>query len=112
MKTQTYYITDDGKKFNSKEAAEKHEKQIAGEKNDARKNEISVQITKNNAKLNAIRDAIDRLYDRIDELDAEFDDIKIKNEKLLEEYNNNYASDAFKSAYKTLMDIFNKIKGE
>lgn len=112
MKTQTYFITDDGKKFNSKEAAEKHEKELGGTKDDARRLEISEKVAKNNIKMNTIRDEIDKLLSRLDELDAEFDKVKNENEKLFEEYNDNYASDAFKSAYKTLMDIFNKIKGE
>ena len=112
MKTQTYFITDDGKKFNSKEAAEKHEKELSGTKDDARKLEISEKVAENNIKMNTIRDEIDKLLDRLDELDAEFDKVKNENEKLFKEYNDNYASDAFKSAYKTLMDIFDKIKGE
>ena len=98
MKTKTIYMTEDGKKFNNKEAAMAHEKELANADTD-KLDDLLEQIKKNNDRMDEINEARVSLMKHIDALDKEFDKVRTETEKLFKEY---YGEDKYEEIYKTL----------
>ena len=106
MKTETrtkiVYITDDGKKFSTKEAAEAHEKEFM---DDSKYDEMMEQIKKNNERLDELNNTRVALMRHIDAIDEEFDRIKEEQEKLFKDY---YGEDKYGRIMESFNNIFDK----
>lgn len=96
MKTQ--YITSDGKIFDVKDEAEKHEASLNNAEVDEAFEEMKRKVGEINAKIDALTDEIDRLYD--------------EKEKILKDWENNYLTSEQKDIVNTLVTAVKSFLGE
>ena len=102
MKTKTIFVTDDGKKFSTKEAAEAHEKELGG---DFDFDTWIEQISKNNERLDEINQTRIKLAEHIDALNEEFDKVRAEQEKLFKEH---YGEENYKRILERFTELFER----
>ena len=71
---KAYFVTEDGKTFDTAENAEKHEHELKNKtaENEAAKKKIIEKIKKNNEKLSDLKKQIEKILDENDNLSEQY----------------------------------------